>query len=75
MKKIICAVICIIMAFSAISVSAANVPNFMKLDYNNYTADYTLNLSFDSGEELVTLLEEVGAAEAMSKYLDIESCF
>lgn len=75
MKKFICAVICIIMAFSAFSVSAANVPNFMKLDYNNYTADYTLNLSFDSGEELVALLDEVGATESMSKHLDMKSFF
>ena len=75
MKRIISVVICLIMAFSALSVSAANVPNFMKQDYNNYTADYTLNLSFDSGEELVALLEEVGAAESMSKHLDMKSFF
>lgn len=75
MKRFICAVICIIMAFSAISVSAANVPNFMKQDYNNYTADYNMSLSFKSGAELDALFEEIGVKDEMSRQVDIQSFF
>ncbi len=73
MKKLVSLFVCFIMVFSAVTAGAANVPNFMKQDYNNYTADCQLSLSFESGRELAELLDIVGANEEISKHIDIKA--
>ena len=56
-------------------VSPAQIGTQMSLaeeNYNNYTADYNLCVSFDSSKEIVSLLEETGALEEIEKHIDME---
>ncbi len=72
MKRIITAVLCLVFMLSAVSVSA-EVPEYLLEEYTNYTADYSVSVSFESSEELVALLEELEMPEEINNYVDIKS--
>ena len=69
MKKLFTFVVAMILTCSMITVSAA-VPGAISKIYDNYTCDYRITMSFESGEDIVALLEETGALEDMERYVD-----
>lgn len=72
MKKIISVLLATMMLFTAVFANAA-VPEFMMESYNNYTADYSISMSFDNCEEIVALLEELEMPEQVSYFVDIKA--
>ncbi len=73
MKKFVLLLLTVIITFSAFGVSAASVPKFMEQTYTNYTADYSLSMSFESGEEIVALLEEIEMLDDFCNYVDVKA--
>ncbi len=73
MKKFVLFLLTVMIAFSAFGASAASVPNFMKHPYTNYTADYSLTMSFESSEEFVALLDEIEMPDEISNFIDVKA--
>lgn len=72
MKKLFTFVVAMILTCSMITVSAA-VPGAISKIYDNYTCDYRITMSFESGEDIVALLEETGTLEEMERYVDTKA--
>ena len=73
MKKLICTILCVVMCFSMVTVSAASVPEFMKNIYTNYTADYKISVNIKNADEVVDLLNEAQMPEEVNNYVDIKA--
>lgn len=71
MKKIISILLATIML--TISVSAAELPSVLTNPITNYTADYSISVTFDSSEEIAALLDEIEFSQAINNYVDIKS--
>ncbi len=72
MKKIISILLVMLILVTGVSAGAAT-PAFLTEIYTNYTADYSISITFDSSEEIVALLEELEMPEEISYYVDMES--
>ncbi len=73
MKKIIALLVGILMVFSAFAVSA-KVPDFMKENYNNYTADYAVKVEMNNPQDLYALFEESSSdVEEISRHVDLKA--
>ncbi len=71
MKKIVSILLAMLML--TMSVSAAELPAFFTDIMTNYTADYTISVTFDSSEEIAALLDEVDFSQELNNYVDVES--
>lgn len=72
MKKLVSALIMITFLFSSLT-SYAAVPDFFTKDYNNYTTDGNMSLSFDSSDAVVDLLEKHNPDLTFMKIADLRS--
>ncbi|MBQ6999217.1 MAG: hypothetical protein IJN62_05470 [Clostridia bacterium] len=71
MKKIISILLAILMLTT--SVSAAELPALLTEVITNYTADYSISVTFDSSEEIAALLDEIEFSQALNNYVDVKS--
>lgn len=69
MKKTV--IFMIIAALVISTTSAFAQTDFLSESYNNYSANYSISMSFESGEQIKALLDELGALEEIEKYADI----
>lgn len=53
--------------------ASAQIPDFLTEQLTNYTADYTVSISFDNSEEVAELLNEIEIPEEVSYYVDMEA--
>ena len=72
MKKITALLLTLILTLSALTANAA-LPEYLTREYNNYSADYSFSLSFDSSEELVSLLKEINIPEEVEYFVDLKA--
>lgn len=71
MKRLVSILIAISLMITG--VFAAAVPEFLTKQYNNYTADYTVSLSFDNSKEVINLLKELEIPDTINTYVDLEA--
>ncbi len=72
MKKIISVLLATMMLFTAVFANAS-IPEFLTETYNNYTADYSVSITFDNCDEVAALLEELEMPEEVSYFVDIKA--
>ena len=72
MKKIVSLILTLVIAFSIVTVSA-DVPDFLVKAMNNYSAEYSLSMTFESNDELLALLEELEMPEEVNNFVDIKA--
>ncbi len=72
MKRFFSIIVALILVLSVATVSA-NVPEALKKVYTNYSCDYTLSMSFENCDELVSLLEEIEMPDEINNYIDVEA--
>lgn len=72
MKKLTALLLIFIFAFSSICVNA-EVPKFLIEEYNNYSADYSFSVEFESTDELVSLLKELEMPDEIENFIDIKA--
>ncbi len=72
MKKFFALLVVFTMIFASVGVSA-KVPDFMLETPLNYTADYTISMDFESGEDIAALLNEIEIPEEVSVFVDIST--
>lgn len=72
MKKLTALLLIFIFAFSAVCVNA-DVPKFLLEEYNNYSADYSFSLEFESTDKLVSLLKELEMPDEIENFVDIKA--
>lgn len=70
MKKFIAITIAVLMMFSSLGVFAQT--DFLTQVYNNYTADYSFKISFDSGDEILSLLNEMQLPKEVENFVDLK---
>lgn len=70
MKKFIALTIAVLMMFSSLGVFAKT--DFLTEVYNNYTADYSFKISFDSGDEVLSLLNEMSIPKEVENFVDLK---
>lgn len=71
MKKIIAMILAFVMLFSVINASA-KVPEALKREILNCTAAYTTGVSLESADSIVSLVEETGVADDISRHVDLK---
>lgn len=72
MKRLVSIILALLMTVTTVFASG-EVPDFLKEAYTNYTADYSISMTFDSSESIVALLEELDIPEEIGYYVDLES--
>ena len=72
MKKLISLLCASIIAFSTVCANAAT-PEFLSRAYNNYSSEQTFSVEFNSSESVYSLLEEVGFADWVNDYVDLDA--
>ncbi len=70
MKRIVTFIMAVAMMF--MSAGAAET-DFLSELYNNYTSDYTLSVSFESGDDIAALLEEVEMPDTVNNFVDVKT--
>lgn len=72
MKKLVSLLLAVMML--TVSVFAnANIPAFFTNSLTNYTADYSISMTFDNSEEIIALLEEIEIPEQISYFVDMKA--
>ena len=72
MKKLISLLCASIIAFSTVCANAAT-PEFLSRAYNNYSSEQTFSVEFNSSESVYSLLDEVGFADWVNDYVDLDA--
>lgn len=72
MKKTISIILAMMFAFSFVTANA-EVPKFLTEDYNNYTGYYSVSLSFESGDDIIALLEELEMPDEVNNFVDLKA--
>ncbi len=71
MKRILTAILTVVLMFSMVTASA-QIPEYLTKEYQNYTADYSVTLSFESSDELIALFEEMEMPETINNFIDLK---
>ncbi len=72
MKKLTALLLIFVFAFSSVCTNA-KVPKFLLEEYNNYSADYSFSVVFESTDELVALLKELEMPDEIENFVDIKA--
>lgn len=72
MKKITSIVIAMLIMITTVFADA-QIPDFLKEIYTNYTADYSISVEFESSEGVYALLEKLEMPKEVSYYVDVKS--
>lgn len=72
MKKMISCATAMLMLFSTVISAYAAEPDFLNTLYTNYTGEYSISVSFESGEEIAALLDEMELSEELSMFADVK---
>lgn len=72
MKRLLSLAMVMIFMFSA-SVACAQVPEILTKPMYNCTEEMSVSLSFESGDEIIALLEEMEMPEEISWYVDLKA--
>ena len=71
MKKLVSALLAL--SLMVTGVFAAAVPEFLTKQYTNYTADYSISMSFDNSDEVADLLGELEIPETVNNFVDLKA--
>ena len=72
MKKLTATILAFAVFLTSIFASAA-VPEFLSQTYTNYSSDYTISMSFNSSDDIVSLLKELKIPEEINYYIDLKA--
>ena len=72
MKKLV-SLLLAVMIMTANVFANADLPAFLTETYNNYTADYSISMTFDNSEKIIALLEEIEMPEQISYFVDMKT--
>ncbi|MBE7022978.1 MAG: hypothetical protein E7412_00760 [Ruminococcaceae bacterium] len=72
MKKLLTLVLALTFILSSLSVSA-ELPDFMRDSYNNYSAEYSFSMTFDNCDEVLELLKEIEMPDEINCFVDVKS--
>jgi len=72
MKKLIALLLTLLFMTTGVCAETA-LPAFMTEMYTNYTTDYKITMTFDSGEELAALLDELELPQEFSYFVDVKA--
>ena len=71
MKRIIALVLCTVMLLTNLTVFADDL-DFLFVGPKNYSADYSVSVTFDSPESIAALLEELQMPEQIEAFVDVK---
>lgn len=72
MKRTISIILMMVFAFSLVTANA-EVPKFLTESYNNYTGQYSVSLSFESGDDIIALFEELEMPKEVDNFVDLKA--
>ncbi len=72
MKKLLTLVLASLLLITNVF-AAADIPEFMQKEYNNYTASYKISMTFDNAQSIVAFLEEVEMPEQIEYFVDLKT--
>lgn len=73
MKKILSTLLAVLLMLQSVAFADTSIPDFLTEVYTNYTADYSISMTFDSSADIVALLEELEMPEEVSYYVDMKA--
>lgn len=72
MKKLLTLVLASLLLITNVF-AAADIPEFMQKEYNNYTASYKISMTFDNADSIVAFLEEVEMPKQIEYFVDLKT--